>query len=172
MCVMNALTARQWWLCAIVQLAAIFADEIVAMPSPRATMAAALSPVYPRAPFRDCGSKGFNITAVYFEQLNKFEMINGFDATATREFLNATFTVEVNYAGQKPMSHSFGVCAAGRLHMDGFPTCPWQPGTPLHIIDHNPAFYRGPEEYQSTWKMIDSENSVLFCMQTNWTLHP
>ena len=49
---------------------------------------------------------------------------------------------------------------------------PWQPGRKLHIMDHNPAFYKGDLEWESTWTMVDSLNSTLFCMKTNWTLHP
>eukprot|EP00937_MAST-01D_sp_MAST-1D-sp2_P004393 g4393.t1 len=127
-------------------------------------------PVYPRAPFVDCGSTGFNITAAYFQQLSASKMINGFDATATRDFTNATFSVSVQYPGKKPMVHSFGVCTVARFHIDGFPPCPWQPGTKLHIIDHNPAHRDGPADYESTWKMVDSEGEALFCMKTNWTL--
>ena len=139
------------------------------------SMAAAIAidpPVYPQAPFEDCGSQGFNITAAYFQQLSSKEMINGFDAEATRDFTNATFSVEVEYPGSKPAAHSFGVCLVGRFHIDGFPRCPWKPGTKIHIIDKNFAKYSGPGVYQSTWKMVDSEKNTLFCMKTNWTLHP
>ena len=129
-------------------------------------------PVFPEAPYIDCGSTGFNISAAYFQQLSASKMINGFDATATRDFTNATFSVSVQYPGKKPMAHSFGVCTVARFHIDGFPPCPWQPGTKLHIIDHNPAHRDGPAEYESTWTMIDSENNTLFCMKTNWTLRP
>ena len=129
-------------------------------------------PVYPTAPFVDCGSEGFNITAAYFQQLSASKMINGFDAVATADLSNATFSVSVQYPGEKPSAHSFGVCTVARFGIDGFPHCPWKPGTKLHIIDKNPAKYEGPAEYESTWKMVDSENNTLFCMKTNWTLHP
>ena len=134
--------------------------------------AASDPPVYPQAPFADCGSDGFNITAAYFQQIKEKEMINGFDAVATRDFTNATFSVSVQYPGKEPGTHSFGVCLVGRLHIDGFPRCPWKPGTKLHIIDKNFASYQGPGVYQSTWKMVDSNKKTLFCMKTNWTLHP
>ena len=127
---------------------------------------------YPRAPFVDCGSTAFNITAVYFQQLSATKMINGFDATATRHFTNGTFSVAVSYQGQKPFTHSFGVCAVAIFGIDGFPRCPWAPGTSMHVIDHNPARYVGPAEFESTWKIVDSEQNTLFCMKTNWTLHP
>ena len=99
-------------------------------------------------------------------------MINGWDATTTREFTNATFTVEVFYQGKSSGSHSFGVCAAAAFGVDGFPKCPWKPGTKLHVIDNNPADSTKTGLFSSTWKMVDSNNQTLFCMKTNWTLHP
>jgi hypothetical protein len=127
-------------------------------------------PEVPRAPFKDCGSTAFDVTAAYFEQTSSNTMINGFDAAATREFTNATFSVSVSYAGQ-PFEHHFDACT-GAAPGDGFPPCPWQRGTKLHIMDHNPAFYKGDLAWESTWTMIDSLNNTLFCMKTNWTLHP
>ena len=93
------------------------------------------------------------------------------DATATSEFAGATFSVDVKYQGKSLGGHSFDICMAGALHVDGIPKCPWAPGTKLHVIDRNPRPPAGAPlgPYVGTWKMVDKKGAQLFCMQTNWT---